>query len=257
MVNTTDSGSVDLGSNPGASTISMQDLTDALWPPRVDRMPTWFTSDLHFGHKNIIKYEGRPFNDVDEMNHALVDNWNRTVGPDDVVWIVGDFAMGKIVDTLPIAKDLNGKKLLVPGNHDRCWHGHYDLQSSEQFDKFCDWRDRYEEVGLSIQSPYETITADNWPMVRDHTVVFNMSHFPYESDGRYPGVVDHGNWLVHGHVHSEWRMKGKQINVGIDAWGGDLVSEIVLQHTITKRMFAHQPAISWGSFLNGPWPEAD
>lgn len=241
MVNTTDSGSVDLGSNPGASTITMKDLTDALWPPIVgamERTPAWFTSDLHFGHKNIVKYENRPFNDVDEMNRALVDRWNRTVGPGDTVWIIGDFAMGKIVDNLPIAKDLNGEKLLVPGNHDRCWSGLYDMGTAEGQDKWRTWCDRYEEVGLQVQNEHELITADDWPLLGNGgTPQFELSHFPHEDhDGRYPvtPVTRDDRVLVHGHVHSLWRMKGTQINVGIDAWGGEIVSEIVLQHAVMQ-----------------------
>ena len=87
-------------------------------------MTTWFTADLHLGHRNIIEYCNRPFHDVDAMNDALVENWNEAVAPEDTVWIVGDFALGKIADTLPIASTLHGHKILVAGNHDRCWAGH-------------------------------------------------------------------------------------------------------------------------------------
>ena len=55
-------------------------------------MALWLTSDLHFGHENIIRYCDRPFADVDAMNRALVDRWNEVVGDDDVVWVLGDFA---------------------------------------------------------------------------------------------------------------------------------------------------------------------
>lgn len=58
------------------------------------------------------------------MNSALIRNWNDTVSEGDTVWIVGDFALGKIAETLPLAGDLRGHKILVGGNHDRCWHGH-------------------------------------------------------------------------------------------------------------------------------------
>ena len=63
-------------------------------------MATWFTADLHFGHRNIIDYCNRPFRDVDAMNESLIENWNESIAADDTVWVVGDFALGKIADTL-------------------------------------------------------------------------------------------------------------------------------------------------------------
>ena len=86
-------------------------------------MTTWFTADLHLGHRNIIDYCNRPFRDVEAMNNALVENWNESIAADDTVWIVGDFALGKIADTLPMVGALHGNKILVAGNHDRCWVG--------------------------------------------------------------------------------------------------------------------------------------
>ena len=84
----------------------------------------YFTADLHLGHRNIIDYSGRPFRDAEEMNDALVERWNATVGPTDDVIVLGDFAMGRIAETLPLVALLNGRKVLLAGNHDRCWHGH-------------------------------------------------------------------------------------------------------------------------------------
>ena len=86
-------------------------------------MSTWFTSDLHFGHVNIIQYSGRPFTDVDQMNTSLIDRWNALVQPGDDVWVLGDVAMGHIADTLPLVGRLAGYKRLLAGNHDRCWDG--------------------------------------------------------------------------------------------------------------------------------------
>ena len=52
----------------------------------------YFTSDLHLGHDNAIEFTNRPFSTVDEMNLALVQNINETVGTDDELWILGDFS---------------------------------------------------------------------------------------------------------------------------------------------------------------------
>jgi calcineurin-like phosphoesterase family protein len=76
----------------------------------------WVTSDTHFGHANIIKYANRPFKNVQEMDQALIDNWNRVVGHQDSVFFLGDFAMG---DPWGYIRRLNGSKTFILGNHDR------------------------------------------------------------------------------------------------------------------------------------------
>ena len=82
-------------------------------------MEHWLTADLHLGHVNIIEYCDRPFSDVDSMNEAIVERWNQTVAAEDRVLVLGDVAMGRIDDTLKIARRLNGVKVLLTGNHDR------------------------------------------------------------------------------------------------------------------------------------------
>lgn len=79
---------------------------------------TWFTSDHHFGHKNILEYEkeARPFSTIEEMHEALIERWNSVVNPNDIVYHLGDFCFGK--KNIEIAQRLNGKKKLVMGNHD-------------------------------------------------------------------------------------------------------------------------------------------
>lgn len=68
----------------------------------------WFTSDTHFGHANIVKYSGRPFEDVYEMNAALVRNWNETVKPGDLVYHLGDFALCDVENAVKIVERLAG-----------------------------------------------------------------------------------------------------------------------------------------------------
>ena len=81
----------------------------------------WVTSDTHFHHRNIIKYEAeaRPFKDRDEMDAELVKRWNEVVGPSDVVFHLGDFAFAGKNYISSIAHQLNGRKILLLGNHDR------------------------------------------------------------------------------------------------------------------------------------------
>lgn len=76
------------------------------------------TSDLHFYHKNVIRYSNRPFDDVDEMNDTLILNWNSVVGPNDIVFNLGDFAFASENKTVDLFYQLNGKQYFIFGNHD-------------------------------------------------------------------------------------------------------------------------------------------
>ena len=87
----------------------------------VVRMERWYTADLHFGHRKAIQF--RDFDSVEEMDEALVTQWNEVVAPGDEVWILGDLAMRPHDESLPKVTRLNGYKILVPGNHDECWKG--------------------------------------------------------------------------------------------------------------------------------------
>lgn len=81
-------------------------------------MERFITADTHFGHSNIIGYCNRPFSDVKEMDGALIQNWNSVVGKGDVVYHLGDFAMGKKDFITNIVSRLNGEIHLIKGNHD-------------------------------------------------------------------------------------------------------------------------------------------
>lgn len=75
---------------------------------------TFLASDLHLGHRLMAKI--RPWGTLEEHDEALIDNWNKTVRPKDLVWVLGDVAMNR--SKLPLAGRLNGRKKLVMGNHD-------------------------------------------------------------------------------------------------------------------------------------------
>lgn len=82
-----------------------------------------FTSDLHFGHKNVLRFDSRPYFTVDEMDKALIDNWNNKVKPGDTVYVLGDMFWNsdpKYVQD--ILKTLNGQIVLIKGNHDKWLH---------------------------------------------------------------------------------------------------------------------------------------
>jgi calcineurin-like phosphoesterase family protein len=196
-------------------------------------MTTWFTADLHLGHTNIIGYSARPFVDVEAMSRALVERWNDTVDSADDVWILGDFALGKIVDTLPLAAELHGRKMLLAGNHDRCWAEHGRRANG--------WAERYLDAGFAeIRQGQINIDIGG--------VKTLACHFPYRGDShdndRYAEQrpADRGAWLLHGHVHERWQQRGRMINVGVDAWGYRPVSAARLGEVIDGGPMDRAPA---------------
>lgn len=83
----------------------------------------FFTSDLHFGHKNVIHFDKRPFFTLDEMDKILIENWSNKVKPGDLVYVLGDMFWRSDNDYVQnILKQLNGQIILIKGNHDKWLH---------------------------------------------------------------------------------------------------------------------------------------
>lgn len=81
-------------------------------------MTIFYTSDTHYGHKNILMYSKRPFKDVEEMNYQMIKRWNEVISYDDTVYHLGDFSFSRDSDS--IAAQLNGNlKFIILGNHDK------------------------------------------------------------------------------------------------------------------------------------------
>lgn len=85
---------------------------------RYDPDHVFFTSDTHFGHANIIRFCKRPFENVEEMNEVLIENWNKVVSDDDTVFHLGDFAFGGSNVWKEIIPRLKGHINLIIGNHE-------------------------------------------------------------------------------------------------------------------------------------------
>ncbi len=175
----------------------------------------FFTSDLHFFHANVIKYCARPYSSVEEMNEMLVKNWNEVVGPEDTVYCLGDFSMAfRPVETFTAR--LNGKKFLVPGNHDFC-HSYHKKSRTEEKRKI--WLKSYEDLGWTVLPEQTTLEIPGVATV-------NMCHHPYHlvANENYEDKYerwrpkDDGRWLLCGHVHEKWKVVGRMINVGVDQW---------------------------------------
>ena len=142
---------------------------------------TFFVSDTHFNHTNIIKYCNRPFNNIDEMDTTLIKNWNAKVPKDGIVYHLGDFAWGSINYWEKIREQLNGEIILIYGNHDEKY-----LNNERMYKLF-------KEV-----TPQKKIWIDK-------TCVY-MNHYPFLCfGGSYKGLD--ATWQLFGHVHSNSRSK--------------------------------------------------
>jgi len=145
----------------------------------------WIWSDLHFFHNNIIRYTGRPYSNTDDMNHALLENYRKTVGPDDVSIWVGDvtFERGGTHVTNSMLASLSGYKILVFGNHD--------------LDKGGKLRTLYFD---EIHSAYQL-----------GNLIF--THYPLNAH------VPDGYYGIHGHTHDSNTGHPHHVNVSVEQVG--------------------------------------
>lgn len=168
----------------------------------------FFTSDLHFGHENIIKLTKRPFKDVQEMDETLIKNWNAVVSPADTVYVLGDFAYRLRKRLHDYTSALNGTRHLILGNHDRLP------------------RVEYERNFHSVQSYLELDIGKNF------IVLF---HYPILSWNRRA----RGSWHLYGHVHTAGQMPPiadqRTCNVSTDVHNFTPVSYDTLAQTMIAR----------------------
>lgn len=171
----------------------------------------YFTSDHHFSHKNIIQLCNRPFNSVEDMDEEMIRRWNSVVGEQDTVYYLGDFSLS-IKPVKGYVKRLNGYKILIAGNHDKC---HYFQHKN----KLSLLKSEGEYINSGFMSIFD-FSRDFFKIVGAPQIL--LSHFPYDNgdDKRFYEIFprDDGHWLLHGHVHNKWKVKDKQINVGVDQW---------------------------------------
>ena len=164
-------------------------------------MTTWITSDLHFGHKNIMKFcpetRARFKDDVAYMNNAIVDEWNARVESNDLVYILGDVAFMSGSEAGRMVNRLNGTKILIEGNHDK-----KTLNDAT-------FRGAFAEV-----HKYLDITYDGHKCV--------MFHYPIaEWDQMHRGALQ-----FHGHLHGSKSglEQYRALDVGMDSTGEIVIS---------------------------------
>ena len=168
-------------------------------------MAIFFTSDTHFGHGGALGLYRRPFASVVAMNEALVAKWNDTVGPDDEVWHLGDFAIRQpAAVAAELLARLHGRKHLVTGNN--------DPEATTAL-----------EAWENVQ-PYVEVTVDGVSLV--------LCHYPFRSwRGMGKGWIN-----LHGHCHGRLKPQPRQFDVGVDVWDFRPISlrEIVASRRHTK-----------------------
>ena len=178
-------------------------------------MKTWVTSDCHFGHGNIIKYcpSTRPFVDANDMTVKMVTYWNELVSDDDTVYILGDVCFGDVNKAIETVSSLNGRKILIKGNHDG------------KFLKHKEFRDCF----VSIHDYLE---------VEVNKTLVCLFHYPMKMWNK----MHHGSVHLYGHVHGDttgleyFRAR----DVGMDATGNVVCDlEDVVQEALTGYIQDH------------------
>ena len=136
-------------------------------------MKRFYISDWHYGHKNILSLDNRPFKNVEEMNAELIRRWNAAVGKDDVVYILGDMFWCNATEATAVLEQLNGQKFLIQGNHDRC----HDNNFRKHFEKITEY--------MEIKDGDKNIVLCHYP------IVCFKNHY-------------YGWYHLYGHVHSSF-----------------------------------------------------
>lgn len=164
-----------------------------------------FTSDTHFGHKNIVmgvtnwpeevrERSCRKFETIEEMDEVLLERINETVKPGDTLYHLGDWSFGEFENVLAYRKRIRCRNVhLILGNHDH----HIERNRAGIRGAF------------SSVTPYLEISYD-----KEHII---MCHYPFKTWNR----GHHGSWMLHGHCHgnlSPDEHNRKTLDVGIDTW---------------------------------------
>ena len=155
----------------------------------------WFTADTHFHHSNIIRYCNRPYANADEMNAALIQNWNDRVGPEDTVYHLGDFLLSRKDSPqkfVELIRKLNGRQInVLPGNHD-----HFCLQGVVG--------DRFQVYSCPLL------------YLREAPGIV-LCHFAMRTWPR----SNHGSWHLYGHSHGQLPEDANSLSfdIGVDCNG--------------------------------------
>lgn len=165
----------------------------------------FITSDLHFFHKNILKFcpDTRPWRDVNEMTEELIKYWNSLIKDDDIVLFLGDLSFGNVEQTKEILKQLNGNIVFILGNHDH-----------------------------KLRNNIPNITKYEYLEFRFNGTKVICSHYPITSWNS----STYGSVMLHGHCHGSYQGQGRTIDVGFDKHGRILELQEAINMCLEKEI---------------------
>lgn len=149
-------------------------------------MSIWFTADTHFGHERTLELSKRPFETIEEMDNTLIENWNRVVGKNDLVWHLGDFG------NYEVSNVLNGKINLLYGNYERKDIADNKITLSQL-------RNDYNFSSVLTKNMFDCRLGD-----LEISIVHEPSH------------MNSNNFNLFGHIHKLQMVKRDGLNVGVD-----------------------------------------
>jgi len=182
----------------------------------------FFLSDQHFRHNAVIKYQTRKFKTIEEHDEFLIDQWNKKVGANDIVYHLGDFVIGNRDEIKEIFYRLNGKITFVIGNHD------------EKLIKFCkkEGIPAFDLIELRVKDQDEARGCQAITLCHYAVIEWNKCHY--------------GGWMLHGHSHNgcvfteKNNSKYKILDVGVDAIGFAPISyQEVKEKMVGRQNFEH------------------
>jgi calcineurin-like phosphoesterase family protein len=151
----------------------------------------FWTSDLHIGHKNILKYNRQEFSTVEEMHEHIIEEWNKVVKPQDLVFNLGDVCLGNLENAADVLGSLNGFIYTITANHD----------SEKSFNVF------------NTISDKQIYSDEFLKEVKVDGVGVTMCHFPLVCWNK----SEYGSIHVFGHAHGSIEGVGKSMDVGLDS----------------------------------------
>lgn len=192
---------------------------------RFEKQNIFFASDYHLGHHNVIKYDNRPFKDVEEMHSTLLKNWNSVVGEQDIVFYLGDLSFGKSDLSKWFTHSINGKIHFILGNHDKM----KDITKLNRFESIHPYGC---EIWIKDEDTKSARGSDGYQQLI-------LSHYPILSWNR----AHHGSWHLHGHSHQSLTKseigkeyyKRKVIDIGCNGWDYTPQSYQQIKDVMSKR----------------------